>query len=212
MCKYSGVFVPCVNRARGFAFAAMLFLSFWCHAEPTACVQVIAWAVNPATGECRQFPTPCDIPGGWQSVSHSGCPAAATDYDGVWAVSEETVALSNVPFRFFMLRVSGSTAVIVLLNSYSWDAYVAAWQGNTAQVTSWDSLGFNRWSLKLNTENSGMIVGESCIGNSTGDIVPLAGSTMASPSTSSLAPPGMPIIASACRVPAGAVLAVRRLL
>ncbi len=33
-----------------------------------ACIQVIAFAKNPETGEVRQFPTPCDIPKGWQKV------------------------------------------------------------------------------------------------------------------------------------------------
>ncbi|MBI2822937.1 MAG: hypothetical protein HYX74_12005 [Acidobacteria bacterium] len=35
----------------------------------TPCVQVIAPARNPLTGECRVFPTPCDVPDGWESVA-----------------------------------------------------------------------------------------------------------------------------------------------
>ena len=27
---------------------------------------------NPATGECRQFPTPCDVPPGW-IINYTGC-------------------------------------------------------------------------------------------------------------------------------------------
>ena len=38
-----------------------------------ACVQVITPAKNPQTGECRQFPTPCDVPEGWVRVE--SCPA-----------------------------------------------------------------------------------------------------------------------------------------
>lgn len=30
-----------------------------------ACIQVITPARNPLTGECRNFPTPCDVPEGW---------------------------------------------------------------------------------------------------------------------------------------------------
>lgn len=30
------------------------------------CIQVIVWAKNPGTGECVQFPTPCDAPAGWE--------------------------------------------------------------------------------------------------------------------------------------------------
>ncbi len=36
---------------------------------PGACIQVLAPARNPLTGECRVFPTPCDVPPGWQTVS-----------------------------------------------------------------------------------------------------------------------------------------------
>ena len=32
------------------------------------CAQVIAPAQNPLTNECRTFPTPCDVPEGWQIV------------------------------------------------------------------------------------------------------------------------------------------------
>ncbi len=33
--------------------------------EPS-CIQVIVYAYNPQTGECREFPTPCDVPPGWK--------------------------------------------------------------------------------------------------------------------------------------------------
>lgn len=36
--------------------------------EPEACVQVVTPAKNPATGECQEFPTPCDVPEGWEKV------------------------------------------------------------------------------------------------------------------------------------------------
>ncbi len=38
-----------------------------------ACVQVIAYGTDPDTGECQQFPTPCDVPDGWD-ISYEGCP------------------------------------------------------------------------------------------------------------------------------------------
>jgi hypothetical protein len=38
-------------------------------APPVACIQVLAPARNPLTGECRVFPTPCDIPDGWERTS-----------------------------------------------------------------------------------------------------------------------------------------------
>ena len=32
------------------------------------CIQVITPARNPQTGEVRDFPTPCDVPEGWELV------------------------------------------------------------------------------------------------------------------------------------------------
>lgn len=38
--------------------------------EPVgACIQVIQPAKNPNTGETREFPTPCDVPEGWEKVN-----------------------------------------------------------------------------------------------------------------------------------------------
>ncbi len=35
---------------------------------PDGCIQVIAPAVDPDTGTCQEFPTPCDVPDGWIDV------------------------------------------------------------------------------------------------------------------------------------------------
>lgn len=35
------------------------------------CIQVITSAKNPATGEIKDFPTPCDVPDGWVPVNES---------------------------------------------------------------------------------------------------------------------------------------------
>lgn len=32
------------------------------------CIQVITPARNPQTGECKEFPTPCDVPEEWEEV------------------------------------------------------------------------------------------------------------------------------------------------
>lgn len=37
------------------------------------CAQVITPAFNPNTKECREFPTPCDVPKGWVEA-WQGCP------------------------------------------------------------------------------------------------------------------------------------------
>jgi hypothetical protein len=41
-------------------------------AASSACIDVIAYGTNPATGECRQFPNPCSVPKGW-IISYQGC-------------------------------------------------------------------------------------------------------------------------------------------
>lgn len=39
--------------------------------ETEMCVQVITPAKNPDTGEVVDFPTPCDVPEGWEVVEKS---------------------------------------------------------------------------------------------------------------------------------------------
>lgn len=40
------------------------------------CVQMIQNATNATTGECKAFPTPCDVPTGWKAVD--SCPASGS--------------------------------------------------------------------------------------------------------------------------------------
>ena len=42
--------------------------------SPQVCAQVITPAKNPATGECKEFATPCEVPIGWNTVD--SCKAA----------------------------------------------------------------------------------------------------------------------------------------
>ena len=35
---------------------------------PEVCIQVITPAVDPNTDECKEFPTPCDVPAGWSKI------------------------------------------------------------------------------------------------------------------------------------------------
>ena len=44
--------------------------------SPIICIQVITPAKNPLTGECQEFPTPCDVPEGWEKVDK--CPEELT--------------------------------------------------------------------------------------------------------------------------------------
>ena len=34
------------------------------------CIQVITPAIDPKTGKCQEFPTPCDVPNNWQKTPH----------------------------------------------------------------------------------------------------------------------------------------------
>lgn len=36
------------------------------------CIQVITPARNPETDEIREFPTPCDVPPGWEPIQPEG--------------------------------------------------------------------------------------------------------------------------------------------
>lgn len=42
--------------------------------EPEVCAQVITFARNPVTGQCEAFPTPCDVPEGWELCGFPGFP------------------------------------------------------------------------------------------------------------------------------------------
>lgn len=37
--------------------------------EPAVCIQVITYAIDPATGEAKEFPTPCHVPYGWEHTT-----------------------------------------------------------------------------------------------------------------------------------------------
>lgn len=41
--------------------------------DGTFCIQVITPARNPETGDIQEFPTPCDVPAGWE-VIHNEIP------------------------------------------------------------------------------------------------------------------------------------------
>lgn len=38
--------------------------------EPQICAQVITPARDPQTGTIKEFPTPCDVPNGWEVVQN----------------------------------------------------------------------------------------------------------------------------------------------
>jgi hypothetical protein len=50
--------------------------------ETQVCIQVVTTARNPQTGETRDFPTPCEVPEGWEMASHfkSNGPESRVDW------------------------------------------------------------------------------------------------------------------------------------
>jgi len=75
--------------------------------EPV-CAQVITSAQNPETGECREFPTPCDVPEGWVIVG--SCPSVDTDLTG--NLIDEIPSGEKKPSTPVIIFVVGIIAVI----------------------------------------------------------------------------------------------------
>ena len=72
------------------------------------CAQVITPAQNPETGECREFPTPCDVPEGWVVVD--SCPLVDTDLTG--NLVDEIPSGEKKPSAPVIIFVVGIIAVI----------------------------------------------------------------------------------------------------
>lgn len=72
------------------------------------CIQVIASARNRATGEVRTFPTPCDIPEGWDPLPFGEQPTPLTKPSPV----------TTLPEKF--LHVRGRILLQVQRNGESW--------------------------------------------------------------------------------------------
>lgn len=59
----------------GLVFAAAVALAYWYRYDRSnksdrseLCIQVVQKARNPQTGEVKDFPTPCDVPEGWEKI------------------------------------------------------------------------------------------------------------------------------------------------
>ena len=62
--------IPVGAGAVNVVFPDGLFVDVGIGTPPGAvCIQVVTPARNPLTGECRDFPTPCDVPDGWEKVA-----------------------------------------------------------------------------------------------------------------------------------------------
>jgi hypothetical protein len=62
-------------RLIGLAFIGLSLLPLGARTA-SACIDLVVWATNPKTGECREFGTPCQVPQGW-IINHTGCPTTS---------------------------------------------------------------------------------------------------------------------------------------
>lgn len=80
--------------------------------SPQACAQVITPAKNQATGECKDFPTPCDVPSGWTKVE--SCKAVGTSANDT---AKETAEQSEETGIFSRTLILGVIIVIAFLTA-----------------------------------------------------------------------------------------------
>lgn len=75
--------------------------------ESSICIQVITPAQNPLTGECKEFPTPCDVPEGWKKVEK--CPTSVVPE--IQQVKEVKVEADDYGFYPSKIEVSKNSKV-----------------------------------------------------------------------------------------------------
>ena len=75
------------------------------------CAQVITPAQNPETGECREFPTPCDVPEGWVIVD--SCPSVDTDLTGNLVETPSGEKKPSTPVIIFVVGIIAVMGFVV---------------------------------------------------------------------------------------------------
>jgi|GEM_PF-6263851 len=119
-----------------------IFVSFgsmvYAHVGGVVCIQVITTARNLATGEVKQFGTPCDVPAGWVVVSPS--PVPTTPLPPITPPTSAKFQIGNTVQTITGLNVR-ATAKGTLLGTQA--------NGNTGTVTegSVSVDGFNWWKI-----------------------------------------------------------------
>ncbi len=80
--------------------------------EEMMCAQVMTPAMDSATGDCVVYPTPCDVPEGWDVVG--SCPFESTEADNI---SDEPAqpAESNLYKYMILLSLLGIVSMVVVL-------------------------------------------------------------------------------------------------
>ncbi|MDP3918198.1 MAG: hypothetical protein Q8Q30_03430 [Candidatus Woesebacteria bacterium] len=83
--------------------------------EPPVCIQVITPAKNPKTGECKEFPTPCDVPAGWEKVNKCSTPkptATATPTATPTATATATATATSTNTATTVATATASTVAV----------------------------------------------------------------------------------------------------
>lgn len=81
--------------------------------SPPVCIQVITNARNPFTGECRAFPTPCDVPSGWQVVASCFVPTPTPTVPVVTPVPPQGGVSQSCPNGTTFGGINGSNLICV---------------------------------------------------------------------------------------------------
>jgi len=120
----------------------------------SSCIQVITPAQNTTTGECKSFPTPCDVPSGWTKVN--SCPvltssitvlspnggeqwAVGKTYNITWQTTTPTSSYTLYTFVFARL----------VRSSDGYEQFIADYLPNTGSY-SWTigDLGVGQYKIK----------------------------------------------------------------
>lgn len=128
-------------------------LSLTCSSE-TVCAQVVTYAKNPATNECKMFGTPCDVPSGWINVI--SCP------EGSGAEGATKNGFSSVDIDS-PWSLAGNMLVFKTINKVGKDITINAVYVNgiqTSQNTSISSGAISGW-ISAYTDSVGIMAGSS---------------------------------------------------
>jgi len=153
----------------------------------TVCIQVIAPAINASTGECREFPTPCDVPAGWSVVS--ACPTASPltgVYVSQFAPEDPQASAGGTDPVYMVVVEKGDTAVVTVNADYThptarWTSKVWTYgivptqslrTGITFAIDDWFGVCNN--TVKVGVAGTNILVESIATGQKTGVANPLA--------------------------------------
>jgi hypothetical protein len=84
-------------RLFGLSVVLLSLISLGAVPAANACIDVIAYGTNPATGECREFPNPCSVPKGW-TINYTGCPQSSVSAFGAMPVASRPACIDVIAY------------------------------------------------------------------------------------------------------------------